>query len=269
MDNFKIFLIVLWIAFFIFILIQLLIEIKYRIWIRSLKKTSPPPLLIKTIANFPQYKNLNNHQKNILHYKILRFCKEKQFIGVKLKITDEIKYTISFFACLPTISFKDFCYPMLQYIYVYPHTMILNQKSIINDIASHETVLISGEAVGEAVVIAWDELKKEIKTNKRNVVIHEFAHELDFEEGAVNGIPPLEKEQFGEWSKIMYGEYKKFKKRLSLNRFLGKYSLIDKYAATNPAEFFAVMSEYYFSKPDILKKHFPDIYKELKKFYKV
>ena len=50
---------------------------------------------------------------------------------------------------------------------------------------------------------------------------------------------------------------------------LGKYSFIDKYAATNKAEFFAVMSEYYFNKPEILKKHFPNIYKELKKFYKV
>ena len=53
------------------------------------------------------------------------------------------------------------------------------------------------------------------------------------------------------------------------NRFLGKYSFIDKYAATNKAEFFAVMSEYYFMKPCILKKHFPKIYKELKNFYKV
>jgi hypothetical protein len=269
MEKFKIFLMVLWGCFFVFVLIQILLEIKYRLWIKSLKKTPPPEAMLNIIENLPQYKVLNTQQKHILHYKITRFCSEKQFFGIKLNITDEIKYTISFYACLPTVSFKDFCYPSLKYIYVYPHTMILSQKKFTNSIASDETVLISGEAVGETVIIAWDELKKEIKSHKRNVAIHEFAHELDFEEGNINGIPPLEKSQFKEWTKIMYSEYKKFKTKTTLNRFLGKYSLIDRYAATNPAEFFAVLSEYYFTQPQILKKHFPDIYNELKRFYKV
>ena len=63
--------------------------------------------------------------------------------------------------------------------------------------------------------------------------------------------------------------YKKFKEKTIKGRFLGKYHLLDKYAATNKAEFFAVMSEYFFVKPELLKKHFPDIYKELKNFYKI
>jgi len=81
---------------------------------------------------------------------------------------------------------KIFCYESLKYIYVYPHTIIVNNKSIQNHIA---TFFISGEAVEESVIIAWDEVKKELKYIKEhNVIIHEFAHELDFEEGKINGI---------------------------------------------------------------------------------
>jgi len=267
MDRFKYFLLFLWGVFFIFFIYEISSLIKYKQFLKKLKKIPLPQQYKKYITSLPEYQKLTPKQKKILEYKIQRFLKEKEFIGIKLKITDEIKTVIAFYACLTTLAYEDFCYPDLKYIYVYPHTIVLNidqNRSVI----SNEEVLISGEAVKNGVIIAWDEVKKDIKS-KRNVVIHEFAHILDFEEGEINGIPPIEESKYTEWSKIMFKEYEKFRQKLLKNRLLGKYSLIDKYAATNKAEFFAVLSEYYFKKPEILKKHFPKIYKELKNFYKI
>ena len=270
MDRLGIFICLLWIFFFFFLFYLFIKEILY---INRLKKLESTPLDqrdLNIIKKIEIYNNLNDYEKKILNFKIQRFKKEKTFIGIGLEITNEIKTIISFFACLPTLYNKYFCYPDLKYIYVYPYTIILNSKKTFKGIVSEESFLISGEAVGDSVVIVWNEAKKEVYHNMgRNVIIHEFAHELDFEEGALDGIPPIEKSFYKEWTSIMFKEYEKFKKKISLNRFLGKYSLIDKYAVTDKAEFFAVLSEYYFMKPCVLKKHFPEIYEELKKFYKV
>ncbi len=268
MDNFKKLLILLWVFFFIFLFFQVYSLYKYYRYLQELKKKPLDENLKKYIENLPEYKKLTQKQKKILEYKIQRFIEEKQFIGIGLEITDEIKVLTAFYACLPTIAYINFCYPSLEYIYIYPNVIVKQKEG--NFIKSNEKILISGEAVGEFVVLVWNEAKREIYHNMgRNVIIHEFAHELDFEEGMIDGIPPIEKSMMNEWTKIMYGEYKKFKNRVLKNRFLGRYSFLDKYAATNEAEFFAVISEYFFKKPEILKKHFPDIYEELKKFYKV
>ena len=269
MDNFKKLLIILWSFFLIFLIFQF---IKYIRYIRHLKELKKRPLSFKYkkyVIKLPEYKKLPEKYKKIIEYKIQRFLEEKEFIGIGLEITDEIKAITSFYACLPTVAYVDFCYPSLKYIYIYPNPIILKQHQK-GFVVSNEEMLISGEAVGEAVILVWNEAKREISHNLgRNVIIHEFTHELDYEEGAIDGIPPIENSYYMEWTKIMHSEFEKFKKRILKNRLLGKYKLIDKYAATNPAEFFAVLSEYYFKKPQILKKHFPDIYKLLKNFYKI
>lgn len=249
-------LLILWGLFFLFLFV---LTVKHLIYLKWLKKIKSAPITSEelTILNrFPEYNCLNETQKKILLFKIRRFIKEKNFIGIKIDITPQIKYTISFYACLITLGYEMFCYPSLENIYIYPHTI------------KKEELLISGEATKDSVVIAWDEAKKDINKSQ-NVTIHEFAHELDFEEGNINGIPPIPKSLYSQWNKIMIKEFKKFQQKIIKNRFLGKYSLIDKYAATNEGEFFAVLSEYYFKKPKLLKKHFPKIYEEMKKFYKV
>lgn len=268
MDNFEKLLIFLWSLFFVFLFFQIINAVKNKKEIEKLKKTPLPEDLKSYVKNLPEYEKLPAKYKKIIEFKISWFLKDKIFIPVNLNLTNEIKTIIAFYACLPTVAYENFCYPDLKYIYVYPSPIVLKEKRN-GWITSKEEFLISGEAIGDSIIIVWNEAKKEISTHKRNVIIHEFAHELDFEEGAINGIPPIEKSKYAEWTKIMFSEYEKFKKSLLKNRFLGKYSLIDKYAATNPAEFFAVLSEYYFEKPEILKKHFPDIYKELKNFYKI
>jgi Mlc titration factor MtfA (ptsG expression regulator) len=266
MDNFGLFLIILWSLFFLYLLIQLIKYIKYKQWLKEIEKKPPPPEILEILNTIKYYTLLPENLKKIINFKIQIFLNEKQFIGIKIEITNEIKITIAFYACILTIYSKYFCYPNLKYIFVYPNTIV---KKELENYFANEEILIEGEATDDVVLISWNDAKKEIKSCKRNVIIHEFAHEIDLAEGAIDGLPPLEGEKSKEFAKIMFSEYEKFKTKTLKGRFLGKYHLIDKYAATNRAEFFAVMSEYFFVRPALLKKHFPDIYKELKAFYKI
>jgi Mlc titration factor MtfA (ptsG expression regulator) len=266
MDKFGLFLTILWILFFLFLFFQIIEYIKYKKWLKEIEKKPLPQQILDILNNIKYYTLLPQNLKKIINFKIQIFLKEKKFIGIKLKITDEIKVNISFYACLLTLNSKYFCYPNLEYIFVYPSTII---KKEIEKYFTNEEIIIEGEATNDAVLISWRDAKKEMKSCRRNVIIHEFAHEIDYSDGNIDGLPPLEGEKSKEFAKIMFSEYEKFKIKTIKGRFLGKYHLIDKYASTNRAEFFAVISEYFFVRPALLKKHFPDIYKELKSFYKI
>ena len=174
-----------------------------------------------------------------------------------MEINEEIKCLIAFYACLPTITYKNFCYPSLKYIYLYPYTIIkkhINQNGIFK-----KEMLISGESVGDSVIIAWNEAKREIfHYKKRNVIIHEFAHELDFEEGMIDGIPIFAIEDYENFKKIINNTFKK----------ANKERILDEYAFTNIAEFFAVTVEYFFLRPTTLKTHYPDLFNEYKKIFR-
>jgi len=199
------------------------------------------------------------------------FIAEKQFIGCDgVNITDEIRVTIAAQACLLLLNRKTDYYPKLNSILVYPRAFIKNQKT--TDIAgvqrSYQSVL-SGESwsLGK-VVLSWqDTLDGAIVPNDgRNVVIHEFAHQLDQENGAANGAPYLGKTQsYQEWSIIFNEQFK----RLNLAIDRGEPTLFDHYGATNPAEFFAVASEVFFEQSFSFSQHYPKLYAQLSQLYQV
>jgi Mlc titration factor MtfA (ptsG expression regulator) len=118
------------------------------------------------------------------------------------------------------------------------------------------------------VVIAWNEAKRQAyHLRHHNVVIHELAHVLDFEDGLPDGVPPLERAKLHRWTQVLYRRYEALRERAEKNRDWGDYRLIGDYAATNEAEFFAVVTELFFTHPKSLKSHFPDLYAEWKDFY--
>ena len=255
MDNFLKLIIILWIIFFLFLLYQIFDYIKFKIYLKNLK--NKPCLCNKYLENLEYYKKIPSNFKKILEFKIKRFINEKNFIPKYMEINEEIKCLIAFYACLPTIAYKNFCYPTLKYIFIYPYTIIknhINQNGIIK-----KEILISGESVGDSVVIAWNEAKREIfHYQKRNVIIHEFAHELDFEEGMIDGIPIFATLDYENFKKIIKKTFKK----------ASKERILDEYAFTNIAEFFAVTTEYFFLRPKTLKIHYPELYEEYKKIFK-
>ena len=125
-----------------------------------------------------------------------------------------------------------------------------------------------GEAWRDGVaVLSWAEVQSMARgqTPGQNLILHEFAHILDMEDGASDGTPILaDRGQYAAWSAVMEDEYE----RLRRLDHLGRYSVLDLYGATNPAEFFAVATEAFFEKPTVLKRRHPELYDVLNLFYR-
>ncbi len=220
--------------------------------------------------NVPLYNRLPDFLKEQLHGLVHVFLAEKEFEGCGgLEITEEIKVTIAAQACMLLLNRKTTYFPKLHTILVYPHTYVAKT------ISSDGRIRIDGQSVrlGESwqngpVVLSWNSVTGGTMnvTDARNVVLHEFAHQLDQEDGAADGAPILERRsRYAEWARVLSAEYEALQKKKKKRR----RSVMNKYGATNPAEFFAVITETFFEKPRQMKKKHPDLYEELRDYYKL
>ena len=239
---------------------------------RKLQKILEKPIpqeYQQILKNIPFYNKLNEEEKAKIHNSILLFINTKEFVGIDTEVTDEMKIVIAFHACLLLLHVNfESCYENLATILVYSHTMVAKQVSTNGGIFTKGDFLLEGQSSGDTVVIAWSDAKKDAyHIHNANVLLHEFAHEIDFLNGNADGIPPLPSSKYHEWATILSSEFNKLSKVALKNRDWGKYKLIGSYAATNEAEFFAVITERYFERPESLKKHFPELFKELQRFY--
>jgi Mlc titration factor MtfA (ptsG expression regulator) len=118
-----------------------------------------------------------------------------------------------------------------------------------------------------AIALSWQDVKLGSSDvhDGHNVVLHEFAHQLDAQDGAMNGAPILsDHSMYESWTRVLGRQYE----RLKHDTELGKATLLDEYGSTNPAEFFAVATEFFFEKPGQLRQQLPDLYNELRRYYK-
>lgn len=199
------------------------------------------------------------------------FLAEKPFIGCAgLVITDEIRVTIAAQACLLILNRPTDYYPKLRQILVYPGAFLVqrphtDQAGVSQD---HRQVL-SGESWSQGqVILSWDDTLEgaAVVDDAQNVVIHEFAHQLDTEDGQANGAPSLGgRERYERWSAVMQREFD----RLQQQAQSGQATLINPYGATNPAEFFAVASEAFFERPADMAEQHPALYRELSGYYRI
>lgn len=199
------------------------------------------------------------------------FLAEKRFEGCGgITITDEIRVVIAALACMLILNRKTSYYPKLKSILVYPHSYVGEETSAIGAAHVHESSFRSGEswATG-AVVIAWKDVKEEIGkyTAGRNVVLHEFAHQLDQENGSGGvGVPALaNRESYAGWAMVMNDEFRKLKNKVDRD----EDDVLDEYGTKNEAEFFAVATETFFEMPVELKMEHTALYNELKGCYRV
>lgn len=199
------------------------------------------------------------------------FLDEKEFVGCEgVVITDEIKVTIAAQACLLILNRKTDYYPKLQTILVYPDNFIKrHQTQQPGGVVKDKTSVLAGESweFGR-VVLSWNESKRgaDIPNDGQNVVIHEFAHQLDQETGVANGAPILQKDQsYKQWSQAFMAEYQLLLQQVQR----GEESLFDYYGATNPAEFFAVASEVFFEQAALMHQYYPKLYQQFIQYYKV
>jgi Mlc titration factor MtfA (ptsG expression regulator) len=239
--------------------------------VREIERTPLPDTYRDVLKKIPHYNRLSDNDRLRIERSVRLFIRSKEYIGNGIEITDEIRVVIAFYACLLLLHIETAnCYDTLKTIIVYPHAMVTEQLRANSGIYSKEKMILSGQSANDTVVISWHDAKKEAyHLRHENVVIHEFAHEIDFMDGEVDGVPPLELSKYNEWSRVMYDEFRKLNTVALRNRDWGKYKMIGAYAASNEAEFFAVITERFFESPHALKHHFPDLYKELSSFYKI
>ncbi len=198
------------------------------------------------------------------------FLAEKTFEGCGgLDLTDEMKVTIAAQACLLLLHRQTDIYPRLVTILVYPSAYLAKGvKSIAGPIVLEGESARLGESwTSGVVVLSWNDVRAGASDihDGQNLVLHEFAHQLDREDGAINGTPLLEqKSQYLAWARVLSAEYE----RLQRDSRAGRSTVLDDYGATDPAEFFAVATECFFEKPRVLKKRHPALYEELKIFYR-
>ena len=229
------------------------------------------PAYRKVLSRIPHYKNLTAEEKEKIERSILLFVHTKTFTGVKMEVTDEMKVVIAFYACLLLLHIEtNNCYDNLKTIILYPAPVVLDNVRNNGGIYTKEDFVIDGQSANDTVVLVWHDAKYEAYHLRHdNVIIHEFAHEIDFMDGEIDGVPPLESSKYDSWTKVLYEDFKKLNSVAIRNREWGKYKLLGSYAATNEAEFFAVVTERFFESPHSLKRHFPELYSELKDFYHI
>jgi Mlc titration factor MtfA (ptsG expression regulator) len=221
--------------------------------------------------NVSLYRHLPVALQRQLHGHIQILLAEKNFEGCGgLNMTDEIKVTIAAHAGILLLNRKPSYYPGLDSILVYPSTFLSED---IQYLGSH--VYLEGQTahLGEswrsgALVLAWDSVKRGAMDvhNGQNVVLHEFAHQLDQENGVIDGAPVLERSsQYATWARTLGKEYRKLRSTVRS----GLQSVMDEYGATDPAEFFAVATETFFGRPLAMRRRHRELYAVLKDYYKL
>ena len=252
-----------------YVTFKLFVSFKHAYDRRKIKQTPFPKHYLRYLEKIPFYHSLDPKEQEKIKRRIAIFLFEKEFVGIKKDVTDEMRVVIAFYACLIALELPEECYHELKTVLVYPYRFVADEVKSYGGIYTKERFVLEGQSSGDVVVISWHEAKKEAyHLRHHNVIIHEFAHELDFEDGAADGVPPMERSRYNAWVHTIFRHYKKLNHKWLQNRDWGKYELFGPYAATSEAEFFAVLSELFFTKPLKLKEDFPDIYRELTLFYR-
>ena len=196
---------------------------------------------------------------------------EKPFIGCAgLEITEEMRVLVAVQAALLLLRRRAGAFDGLRQILIYPNAFVVERSSAdAAGLVRDERRALAGESWQQGqVILSWDDVLAGAADpyDGRNVVIHEFAHQLDQANGVANGAPFVPGAQRrARWAATLGAEYKALQDRLAQ----GVEGLIEPYAATHPAEFFAVVSELFFERPLELATEHAALYGEFSSFYGV
>lgn len=183
-------------------------------------------------------------------------------------LTPQIRATIAAHAALLTLRLGTDCYRKVSTVIVHPSVFHRQGEHLVaSGIVSDDALPLLGEARFDGpVLIAWDEASNQARHPERghNVIYHEFAHRLDMLDGWVDGTPPLpDPETRDRWIKVCTDAFER------LRHGDDAHGVLDGYGATNPGEFFAVVTEVFFARPDALHKRRPELYRVFADFYRI
>jgi Mlc titration factor MtfA (ptsG expression regulator) len=218
--------------------------------------------------NVPWLARLSPEDQAELHGHVQVLLAEKRFEGAGgLEITDEVRVTVAALACVLLLHRRTDYYPNLVSIVVYPSAYLVpggrrNRDGYIDEDPRGR----QGESWRDLVVLAWDGVLAGAAgmDGARNLVFHEFAHQLDRENGRNSGTPVLpRRSMYKAWGAVLSREFEELIREANLEHS----TLIRQYGATSPAEFFAVVTEHFFMQPRALQARHPELYGALRQFY--
>jgi Mlc titration factor MtfA (ptsG expression regulator) len=228
-----------------------------------------PPLRAIVERNLVVYDSLEAEDRRELEGKIGVLLEEKSFEGCGgLELGDEHRVTVASYGALLLLHRETDYYPRLGSVLVYPSAFLAPVRHAVGDVAAIET---AEERLGESwsagsLVVSWEDAIADIEDPEGgcNVMIHEFAHQLDEEETSGDGVPTLSSAAaYRAWHDVFTREYEAHCDAIDH----GRRTLLDEYAAESPAEFFAVASETFFLLPVDLRMRHPELYRELSAYY--
>jgi Mlc titration factor MtfA (ptsG expression regulator) len=244
-------------------------------WLRRRRRAAirgqPFPATWRSIIerNVPYVGRLTPQDKEELLGHVQVFLSEKRFEGCGgMTITDEVRVTIAAQACVLLLHREATYYPRLASVLVYPTTFLTRSRPLEGGLETDALEPTLGESWAQDVlVLAWDSVLSGAADmhDGQNVVLHEFAHQLDQEDGVADGAPILpRRSMYVAWARVLGHEYEQLTRETQLEQ----QTLMNHYGATNPAEFFAVATETFFEMPRQLRSRHPKLYQQLSEFYR-
>ncbi|HET9745698.1 MAG TPA: M90 family metallopeptidase [Chitinophagaceae bacterium] len=214
--------------------------------------------LLKELVPF--YENLDDDRKQEFEKRIQHFLTRTKITGVKTTVEDIDRVLIASSAVIPIFNFTGWEYVNLHEVLLYPDSF---DHDFQQEGASRSIIgMVGSGALNHVMILSQHELRQAFtnKTGKTNTAIHEFIHLVDKTDGAIDGVPEfiLEKKYILPWLQLM---------RKEIELIVKDRSDINTYGATNEAEFFAVVSEYFFERPKLLKEKHPELYALLSEIF--
>lgn len=220
----------------------------------------------QVLRGLPFLRGLTADELSRLRELAILFLAQKELHGAHgFVLSDEIRLSIAIQACLPVLNLGLEPYAGWVGIVVYPgefrvHGEEMDEHGIVHSYNDE----LSGEAwPGGPVILSWEDAG--MSEAGYNVVIHEFAHKIHMHLGQEDGFPPPRTGMdSARWEQEWESAYKRFCAQVDADQ----PTIIDPYAAEHPAEFFAVMSEEFFTDSGVLSREYPQLYRELARFYR-
>jgi len=206
------------------------------------------------------YKKLDKPQQTEFENRIQSFLAKVRITGIKTTVEDIDKVLIASSAIIPIFSFPGWEYVNLNEILLFPDAF----GDEFEQEGQHRNTLgmVGSGAMNNVMLLSQHELRQAFlnKTGKTNLAIHEFVHLVDKMDGTVDGVPEfiLDRKYILPWLELM---------QQNIGQIIADRSDINPYGATNKAEFFAVVAEYFFERPDLLKIKHPELYELLTKIF--
>ena len=224
------------------------------------KELFPEKWRIILMRDIPFYNSLSEEEKTRFEYKVQEFLLNCRITGIETSIDTRDKLLVASSAVIPIFEFDDWKYTNIYEVLLYPS--LFNEKFETHGAERTIAGMVGNGYMEGKMILSQQALRHGFKneTDKKNTAIHEFVHLIDKADGVVDGIPSLllEKQYSIPWLDLI---------NKKIDEIYDGESDINPYGGTNRAEFFSVVSEYFFERPKLLARNHPELYNLLEKVF--